>query len=40
MKRVICKTWTGILANSADQDKTRQNAVSDQNALFAYITGR
>ena len=22
VKRVICKTWTGTLANSADQDQT------------------
>ena len=30
VKRVICKTWTGALANSADPDQTLQNAVSDQ----------
>ena len=28
--RVIRKTWTGALANSADLAKTSQNAVSDQ----------
>ena len=30
VKRVICKTWTGILANSADPDQMLQNAASDQ----------
>ena len=30
-KRVICKTWTGTLTNSADQDQTPQNAASDQD---------
>ena len=30
VKRVICKTWTGTLANSADPDQTPQNAASDQ----------
>ena len=25
VKRVTCKTWTGILANSADPDQTLQN---------------
>ena len=29
-KRVICKTWTRTLANSADSDQTLQNAASDQ----------
>ena len=27
---IICKTLTGTLANSADPDKTPQNAASDQ----------
>ena len=30
VKRVIYKTWTGTLANSADPDQTPQNAASDQ----------
>ena len=30
VKRIICKTWTGTLANSADQDQMLQNAASDQ----------
>ena len=30
VKRVICKTWTGTLANSADPDQMLQNAASDQ----------
>ena len=30
VKRVICKTWTGTLANSVDPDQTPQNAASDQ----------
>ena len=30
VKRVICKTWTGTLANSADPDQTPQNAASGQ----------
>ena len=30
VKRVICKTWTGTLANSADSDQTPQNTGSDQ----------
>ena len=30
MKRVISKTCTGILVNSADPDQTPQNAASDQ----------
>ena len=30
VKRAICKTWTGTLANSADPDQTPQNAASDQ----------
>ena len=30
MLRVICKTWTGTLANSADSYQTPQNAASDQ----------
>ena len=30
VKRVICKTWTGTLANSADPDQTPQNAAYDQ----------
>ena len=29
VKRVICKTWTGTLAYSADPDRTPQNAASD-----------
>ena len=28
--RVICKTWSGTLANSADADQALQNRVSDQ----------
>ena len=31
VKRVICKTWTGTRANSADPDQTPQNAASDQD---------
>ena len=30
VKRVICKTWTGTLANSADADQMPQNAACDQ----------
>ena len=34
VKKVICKTWTGLsvgkLANSADLDQTLQNVASDQ----------
>ena len=30
VKRVICKTWTGTLANSADPYQISQNAASDQ----------
>ena len=30
VKRVICKSWTGTLANSADPDQMLQNAASDQ----------
>ena len=30
VKRVICKTWTGTLANSAYQDQTPRSAASDQ----------
>ena len=33
-KRVICKTWTGTLANSANSDQTPQNVVSDQGLHF------
>ena len=29
-KRVICNTWTGTLANSAEPDQKLQNAASDQ----------
>ena len=29
-KRVICRTWTGTLTNSADPDQTPQIAASDQ----------
>ena len=28
-KRVICKTWTRTLTNSADPDQTPQNAAAD-----------
>ena len=28
---VICKTWTGTLANSADPDEMSQNSASDQS---------
>ena len=31
VKRVICKTWTGTLANSTDPDQTPQNALSDHS---------
>ena len=31
VKRIICKTWTGTLANGADPDQTPQNAASDQS---------
>ena len=30
VKMVICETWTGTLANSADPDQMPQNAASDQ----------
>ena len=30
VKRIVCKTWTGTFANSADPDHTPQNAASDQ----------
>ena len=30
VKRVICKTWTGTLANSEDPDQKLQNAASNQ----------
>ena len=30
VKMVICKIWTGALANSADQNQTPQNAASDE----------
>ena len=30
VKRVICKTCTGALANNADPDQMQQNAASDQ----------
>ena len=30
VKRIICKTSTGTLANSADPDQTKQNVASDQ----------
>ena len=30
VNRVICKTWTEALVNSADPDQTPQNAASDQ----------
>ena len=35
---VICKTWTGTLANSADPDEMSQNSASDQSlhSLFYY----
>ena len=29
VKRVICKTWIGTLADSVDPDQTPQNAASD-----------
>ena len=31
VKRVIFKTWTGTLANSADPNQMPQNAASDQS---------
>ena len=34
VKRVICKTWTGKLANSADQDQVPQNTASDQGLHY------
>ena len=34
VKRVICKTWTGTLANSADPDQMIQNVASDQGLPF------
>ena len=34
VKRVICKTWTATLANSADQDQMLQNAASDQGLHY------
>ena len=36
-KRVMCKTRTGTLANSADPDQTPQNAASDQG-LHCLLT--
>ena len=29
VKRIVCNTWTGTLANSADPDQTPQNEPSD-----------
>ena len=34
VKRAICKTWTGTLANSADLDQTLQNVASDQGLHY------
>ena len=36
VKRVICKTWTGTMANGADPDQTLQNAASDQGLLCFF----
>ena len=30
VRRIICKTWTKTLANSADSDQMPQNMASDQ----------
>ena len=30
VKKVSCKTWTGILANNADSEQTQQKAACDQ----------
>ena len=32
--RVVYKTWTGALANSADPDRTPQNTMSDQGMHY------
>ena len=34
VKRVICKTWTGTLANSADSDQTPLNAAFNQGQQY------
>ena len=44
VKRVVCKTWTGTLANSAVPDHTPQNAAAERgiwsgSGLYAKITG-
>ena len=31
VKGVVCKTWTGTLADSADPDQMQQNATSNQD---------
>ena len=36
IEKVICKTWTGTLANSADPDQTPQNVASDQCLHFLF----
>ena len=37
VKRVIIKTWTGTLANGADQDQTSENAASN-HGLHCLVT--
>ena len=34
VKRVICKTWAGTLANSANYDQTPHTAASDQGLHY------
>ena len=40
VKRVVCKTWTGTLTNSAEPDQTPQNAASDQRLHCLVIKYR
>ena len=34
LKKVICKTWNGTLANSADLDQMQMNTVSGLHCLL------
>ena len=37
VKRVICKNWTGTLANRTDPDQTPQNAASNQRLVCVEV---
>ena len=37
VKRVICKTWTGTLANSADPNQTPQNAAASDQGVHCLL---